>query len=245
MTTTASVETIDPPPRDALRRTARLAGAFYVLTFISIPVLVLYGPAHDPAYVLGAGSDAGIRVGVVLELVVALAGIGTAITLYPVVKRQDQTLALGFVATRTLEASLIFVGAVGLLALVTLRQDLAGAGGPSSSVVGSGLVAVYDWTFTLGQGLMPVANAVLLGTLMYRSGLVPRVIPLLGLIGAPILLVSKLAIIFGLDTAVSPWSGLAAIPIAVWELSLGLWLLFKGFRPCPLTAAIEAERRVR
>lgn len=246
MTTTAAVEAIERPPMEhSLRRTALIAGALYVLTFISIPVLVLYGPVHDHNYIIGPGPDNGVMYGGMLELIVALAGIGTAITLYPVVKRQNQSLALGFVATRTLEASLIFVGVVSLLSVVTLRQNFAGAGGPSLVPTGSALVAVYDWTFTLGQGLMPVANAVLLGTLMYRSGLVPRAIPLLGLIGAPILLASKVATILGIDEGVSTWSGLAAVPVAVWELSLGLWLLIKGFRSCAITAAITADANSR
>ena len=168
MTTTAPAEATERPRLSSLRRTALVAGALYILTFVSIPVLGLYGPVHDPTYILGPGPDSGVVYGVLLELVVALAGIGTAITLFPVVKRQNESLALGFVATRTLEAALIFVGAVALLSVVTLRQDLAGAGGSALIGVGTALVAVYDWTFSLGQGLMPVANAVLLGTLLYR-----------------------------------------------------------------------------
>jgi Domain of unknown function (DUF4386) len=243
MTATARVEATEQPRLGSLRRIALVAGVFYILTFVSIPVLVLYGPVHDPTYILGPGPDNGVVYGVLLELVVALAGIGTAVTLFPVVRRQNESLALGFVATRTLEAALIFVGAVALLTVVTVRQDLAGAGGPALAAIGSALVGVYDWTFSLGQGLMPVANAVLLGTLMYRSGLVPRAIPLLGLIGAPILLVSKITTILGLSDALSAWSALAAVPIAAWELSLGLWLLIKGFRSCPLTVAITTGAR--
>ena len=240
MTTTAAAETTARAPMDSTRRIALVAGAFYIITFISIPVLGLYGPVHDPHYIIGPGPDNGIIYGVLLELVVTLAGIGTAITLFPVVKRQNESLAIGFVATRTLEASLIFVSAVGLLTIVTLRQDLGGAGGASLVATGSALVGVYDWTFTLGQGLMPVANAVLLGTLMYRSGLVPRAIPLLGLVGAPILLIGKITTILGISEATSPWAAIAAVPIAAWELSLGLWLLLKGFRPCPVLAEMKA-----
>lgn len=240
MTTTAPIAGTRRPSTGSLRRTALVAGALYVLTFVSIPVLGLYGPVHDPGYVLGPGPDGAVMVGGLLELVVAFAGIGTAITLYPVVKRQNEGLALGFVATRTVEAALIIVGVVSLLAVVTLRQDLAGAGGPSLVAAAGALVAVHDETFLLGQGLMPVANAALLGTLLYRSGLVPRVIPLLGLIGAPILLVAKLATMFGLTDPLSVWSAVATVPIAAWELSLGLWLLVKGFRPCRITAEIEA-----
>lgn len=241
MTTTARVVATQRSSTGPLRRTALVAGALYVLTFVSIPVLGLYGPIHAPGWVLSAGPDSAVMVGGLLELVVAFAGIGTAITLFPVIKRQNESLAIGFVATRTVEAALIILGVVSLLAVVSLRQDPAGVGGPSMVAAAGALVGVYDGTFLLGQGLMPVANALLLGTLLYRSGLVPRVIPLIGLIGAPILLVAKLATMFGLTDSLSAWSAIATVPIAAWELSLGLWLLIKGFRPCRITAEIDAE----
>ena len=239
MTATISIEAPERRPKDPWRRTSFTAGAFYVLTFVSIPVLGLYGPVHDPRYVVGPGPDTGVIVGGLLELVVALACIGTAVTLFPIVRRQNEGLALGFVATRTLEASLIVVGVVALVAVVTVRQDVAGSLGAAAIPAGAALVAVYDGTFLLGQGLMPVANAALLGTLLYRSGLVPRAIPLLGLVGAPILLTSKIAEMVGISDALSVWSIVAALPIAAWELSLGLWLLVKGFRPCAVVARSE------
>ncbi|HET7661881.1 MAG TPA: DUF4386 domain-containing protein [Oryzihumus sp.] len=222
------------------RRTALVAGVFYLITFVSIPTLALYGPVRtNRDYITTTGANTGVLWGAFLEVVVALAGIGTAVTLFPIVKRQHEGVALGFVATRVLEAAMIFTGVVSLMSLVTLRQDLgaaAGADTASLATTGAAFVATYHWTFLLGQSLMPGLNALLLGSLMYRSRLVPRIIPTVGLIGAPLLITACIATLFGLIDQVSVWSGLAALPVALWELSLGIWLVVKGFRPSPLTS---------
>ena len=224
----------------SLRVTALIGGLLYLITFAaSIPAAaVLLTPViTDPLYVLGAGADTQVVVGCLLDVVNALAAIGTAVVLFPVVKRQNETLALGFVASRILEAAIIFVGIVSLLAVVALRQDVAaGDVDPDSAVaVGSALVAVRDATFVLGPGLA-AANALLLGTLMYRSRLVPRIIPAMGLVGAPLLLASNTATLLGVNETVSLASTLALPGIFFWELSLGLYLTVKGFRPSPITA---------
>jgi hypothetical protein len=234
-------------PMDPMRRTALAAGLFYLVTFISIPTLALYGTLKsDPAWILGSGSDAGVLLGTVLELVVALAGIGTAVALFPVTRRQNEGLALGFVTTRVIEAAMIFTGVVSLLALVTLRQDLGATAGIADTAAlvttGAALTATYNWTFTVGQSLMPGFNALLLGTLLYRSGLVPRALPVLGLIGAPILITATVATMFGAVEQYSALGGLAALPIAVWEFSLGLYLTFKGFKA---SAPIMVEAAAR
>ena len=153
-------------PMDSLRKTALIAGVFYVITFVSIPTLALYGAVQDPNYMVGPGPDTPVILGGVLEIIVALAGIGTAVVLYPVVKRQGEARAMGFVGTRVLEAAAIFVGVASLLTVVTLRQAGAGADG---LVAGQALVAFYDRIFVLGQSLMPVMNALLLGSLLYQS----------------------------------------------------------------------------
>ena len=234
-------------PMDSMRKHALVAGLFYLLTFVSIPTLAIYGPLKsDPAWILGSGPDSGILLGTVLELIVALAGIGTAIALYPVVKRQNEGFALGLVASRTVEAGMIFVGVVSLVSLVTLRQDLGAAavGADASALVitAASHVATYNWAFTDGQSLMPGINALLLGYLMYRSRLVPRVLPVLGLIGAPLLITATIATQFGLLEQYSQVGALAALPVAVWELSLGLWLTFKGFKSsAPIMVAAAAQ----
>ncbi len=219
----------------SLRKTSLIAGAFYLLTFVSIPTLALYSSVRGPNYVLGAGPDSSVIVGAILEMIVALAGIGTAVTLYPVVKRQNQTLALGFVASRVLEAATIYAGIVSLLSIVTLRQSGAGA---AALAAGQALGAQYYWTFLFGQSFIPAVNAVLLGSLLYRSRLVPRALPVLGFFGAALLIAAWAATLFGLLGQVTPVSALAAIPIALWEFSLGLYLVFRGFKPSPLTAGM-------
>src|SRR3954447_16107233 len=214
-------------PMTALRKTALVAGIFYLITFISIPTLFIYGNLKtNQNFITSSGSSTGVLWGAFLEVIVALAAIGTAVTLFPVVKRQNHGMALGFVAVRTLEAAMIFTGVISLLSLVHLRQDLgAAAGADTASLVttGASLIATYNGTFLLGQTLMPCMSAILLGTLMYRSGLVPRAIPLMGLIGAPLLIASTIAVLFGIIEPLSPWSAIAALPVALWELSLALW----------------------
>jgi len=222
-------------PTDSTRTTARVAGILYLITFItSIPAALIFLPPvlTDPAYVLGAGADASVAWGCLLDVLNALAGIGTAVVLFPVVKRWGEALALGFVATRLLEAAVIMIGVVCLLAVVTLRQDLAGTPDAAALVItGNALVAVRDWTFVLGPTLLAAFNALLLGSLMYRSRLVPRVIPTLGLVGAPLLLAATVATLFGHVVPFSPVASLATLPVALWELSLGVWLVVKGFAP--------------
>ena len=224
-------------PMSSLRKTSLTAGVFYLITFVSIPTLFLYSPVKEANYIVGSGPDTQVLIGGLLEIIVALAGIGTAVTLYPVVKRQNQGVALGFVSMRTLEAATIFAGVVSLLSVVTVRQ--AGAG-TDALATGQSLTAQYHWTFLLGQALLPGINAVLLGSLMYKSRLVPRWLPVLGLIGAPIIFASVIAKYFGVYDELSVWSGLAALPIAVWEFSLGVYLTVKGFKPCAITAEMTA-----
>jgi len=228
-------------PMDSLRKTALIGGGLYLITFISsIPAWFLLAPVLDnPDYILGSGSDTQVLLGCFLDLINAFACIGTAVALYPVVKRQNGSAALGFVTSRVIEAAIIVIGVVSLLTVVTLRQDLAGtAGADAASLVttGQSLVATRDWTFLLGPDLMAGINALLLGTLMYRSRLVPRVIPLMGLIGAPLLIAASIAIFFGASSLLL----IAAIPVALWEFSLGVYLVVKGFKSCAITAEMTA-----
>jgi hypothetical protein len=231
-------------PMSPARKTALVAGVFYLITFISIPTLALYGPVKNHRdWILSSGGHTAVLVGGLLEVIVALAGIGTAVTLYPVVKRQNEGIALGFVTARVVEAGMIFTGVVSLLSLVTLRQDLGGAAGANAAALvttGASHVAIYNSTFLLGQSLMPGINALLLGSLLYRSRLVPRVLPVLGLIGAPLLITADIATLFGGIGQTSSWALVAALPVAAWEFSLGVWLVVKGFKPSPITAGMVA-----
>ena len=247
MTTTMHATATKPAGMTSLRKTALVAGIFYLITFISIPTLALYGPVKNHRdWILTSGSHTGVLVGCFLEVIVALAGIGTAVTLYPVVKRQNEGVALGFVTSRLLEAAMIFTGVLSLLSLVTLRHDLGGAAGANAAALvttGASHVAVYNWTMLLGQTLMPCINALLLGTLMYRSRLVPRIIPIVGLIGAPLLIAGVIVTLSAGTGHISAFQAIATLPVAAWEFSLGVWLVVKGFRPSPITAGMEAAGR--
>jgi hypothetical protein len=214
---------------------------FYLITFISsIPAVFLLDPVlNDSNYIVSSGADTRVLWGCFLDLINAVACIGTAVTLFPVVKRQNEGVALGFVTARVFEAAVIVIGVVSLLSVVTLRRDLAGGAGTDDGslvVVGQSLVAIRDWTFLLGPSLIPGVNALLLGYLMYRSGLVPRLIPVLGLIGAPLLIASATATLFRGNHPVTVLAAIATVPIFLWELSLGVWLVVKGFKPSPITA---------
>lgn len=243
MTATARTIEAQQVSMDPSRKTALVGGVFYLMTMVSIPTLALYGPVKSKDFIISSGADTGALLGCFLEVVVALAGIGTAVTLYPVVKRQNEGMALGFVAARTLEAAMLFTGVASLLSLVTLHQDLGTATGVDAAslvTVGASHVATYHWAFTLGGSLMPGINAILLGTLLYRSGLVPRVLPMIGLIGSPLHITVVVLTIFGVIDGVGSVALIAAFPIFVWELSLGIYLVVKGFRPCPITDAMRA-----
>lgn len=221
-------------PMDSMRKAALWAGTMYILTFVSIPKFALYARIEEGGFITGPGPDTGVLVGGILELIVGLAGIGTAVFLYPVVKRQNESLAMGFVGTRVLEAAMIFVGVASLWTIVTLRQDGVGA---DASVLGDALVTLYDRAFLVGQSLMPVLNGLLLGTLMYQSRLVPRWLPVLGFIGATVLTAYNGALLFGLSgQALAVFAGLGVIPIATWEFGLGVYLVAKGFRPSAVAA---------
>jgi len=223
-------------PMDSLRKIALIAGLFYLLTFVSIPTLMLYSSVHEDGYILGSGPDTALIVGGILEIIVALAGMGTAVALFPVLKRQHEGMALGLIASRTLEAAGIFAGVASLLTIAHLRQEGAS---PDAAALGQMLVAFYDQMFRISQGLIPAVNALLLGTLLYRSRLVPRFLPTLGLIGAVTLVSSNVGSLFGLWDQVSPVTAVATLPIAAWEFGLGVWLVAKGFNASsaiPVTA---------
>jgi hypothetical protein len=220
---------------DPTRNHARAAGFFYLLTFAaSIPALLMIQGAVGADHTVTAGHDNSLLTAGFLDFVNALAAIGTAVALYPVLKRQNQSMALGLVMSRMTEAAIIMTGVVSLLAVVTMSQDVPGADPATSQA----LVAVRDWTFLFGPGFMACINAVLLGTLLYKSRLVPRIIPTIGLIGAPLLFTADFANLFGHGEPGVGISMLAAMPIAVWELSVGTWMLVKGFTPSPVTAGL-------
>lgn len=220
------------------RKISLTAGVLYLLTFVSIPTLAIYGSVKSANYILGAGPDTTTIIGGILEIIVALAGIGTAVVLFPVLKKQNESFALGLVAARILESSTIFVGVAFLLSIVTLRQTGVGT---EALVTSHALVALYDRIFLLGQSFMPAICDLLLGFMLYQSRLVPRTLSLIGIIGGPILIVGYLAIMFGLVGRLDPLAALSAVPVALFEFSLGIWLVAKGFNSLAIDSLEKKE----
>jgi hypothetical protein len=221
---------------DSTRRTSFVTGVLFIITFVTaIPAaLVLYTPVLDDAnYIIGAGTDSGVALGALLEVLLIVANVGTAVALFPILKRQNEALALGYVTARLVECTFIAIGIVSVLAVVTLRQDFVGAAGgdPGSFVtVGKSLVAVHDWTFLLGPGfIVGVGNGLILGWLMYRSA-------------GPVLCAGGIAVLFGVIGPDSAPKALAAAPEFVWELSLGIYLMVKGFKLSGVER-LQADRR--
>jgi Domain of unknown function (DUF4386) len=218
------------------QKLARIAGWLFVVTFLtSIPALLLYGPVlnhHD--YILGAGSDSQLSLGALLEVLLAVANIGTAVALFPILKRRSEGLALGFVASRVLESTVIVIGIVSVMAVVTLRQDAHGDNA-SLVLVGQSLVAVKDWTFLLGPGFCSaIGNGLVLGYLMYRSELVPRRLAMVGLAGGAMAFLAATGSLLDVWNKGSAPQNLLTVGEFVWELSLGIYLIARGFRPAAL-----------
>jgi hypothetical protein len=221
---------------------ARLFGVLFLITFVtSILALWLYQPVLDDpvGYIGGAGNDNRILFGAFLELLLIIANIGTAVVLYPVGRRQSEELALGYVAARIFECMFIFLGIVALLGVVTLRQEVAGA---SEGTVAYTLAAIKDWTFLLGPGwVVGWGNGLILGYLMYKSELVPRQAAWLGLVGGPLIIVSGTLVLFGVDHQQGSLQGITTIPEFLWELFLGIYCTFKGFRPSSPILQVDAR----
>jgi Domain of unknown function (DUF4386) len=227
---------------DSTRRLAFVAGVLFLITFItSIAALALFQPVLDDpvGYVAGAGSDNRIFFGAFLELLLIIANIGTAVVLFPMLRRQNEILALGYVTARIVECSFIAVGILAVLTAVTMGQETSGA---DAGTIAYALAALKDWTFILGPGfIVGWGNGLILGYLMYRSGLVPRRLAALGLIGGPLIVASGVAVMFGIFDPEGTGQGIATIPEFFWELGLGLYLTIKGFRPSPLTSGYAGD----
>jgi len=224
------------------RRSAVVAGVFFIVAAVAAIIgLGLEGPVlNNPNYIVaGSGDDTRVILGAFFEVILAISVIGTAVTLFPIVRRQNEGVALGYVAGRVVEAVVIVVGIISVLTIVRLRQAFAGATGADAAslvFVDKSLVAIHDWTFLFGPSLAIGVNTLLLAYLMYRSGLVPRIIPVLGLIGGPVIFAAGTAEMFGLFQQLSVLGATAAIPVTAWEMSLAVWMIVKGFKPSPITS---------
>ena len=245
MTTTSRPSTKNRLSIDFMRKTALVAGVLYLLTFISsIPAVFLQAPVlSDPNFIISGASTDQVRLGALFDIVNSLTAIGTAVALYAVMRRQNQGFAIGFVSSRLFEATILMIGVVSILSIVTLQQP--GATGAEATLlvtVQQTLVTVRNWAFVLGTGV-PALNAVLLGWLMYKSRLVPRAIPVIGLIGAPLFTSWIIGYVLGVTDSGTAWHAIGVAPIFIWELSVGLWMTFKGFRkeaPLMIEAAAES-----
>ena len=228
----------------SFRKTALVGGILYLVTFVgSIASALLVGPAlNDPSYVLGAGADQKIGLGAIFELVNVFGLIGCGIAFFSVVRKVHEGLAIGYLATRLFEGAIITVSVISLLSVITLRQQVAaGADGESLAPVAAALVAVRNWAIVIGSNMAPF-NALMLGTALYRARLVPRAIPALGLVGAPILITFVMGMMLGVAQVGTPFHVVAVLPFFIWELVLGLWLTFKGFNESSPIAVAERER---
>jgi hypothetical protein len=228
------------------RKAARIFGALFILTFItSIAGLLLYGPVlDDKDYVLNGSADGRIALGALCEILLVITNIGTAVVLFPIARRYSETLALSWVASRIVESTIIAVGAICLLSIVTLHQESAGDSG-ALLVQAESLVAIHDWTFLFGPGFcVGVGNGIILGYLMWKSGLVPRRMAMLGLIGGPLILIRATLILFDV---VEPGDAtdVLAVPEILWEAALGLYPLIKGFKTPPAPLADDWQFRTR
>jgi hypothetical protein len=228
----------------SFRKTALVGGILYLVTFVgSIASAILVGPAlNDPAYVLGAGADQQVGLAAIFELVNVFGLIGCGIVFFSVVKRVHEGLAIGYLATRLFEGAIITISVVSLLSIITLHQQVAaGADGGALVPVASALVAVRNWAIVIGSNMAPF-NALMLGTALYMARLVPRWMPALGLIGAPILIAFVIGNILGVAQVGTLFHAAAILPFFVWELALGLWLTFKGFNESSPIAIAERAR---
>jgi hypothetical protein len=232
-------------PTPAENRTARIAGWLMASTFVTsiLAGLVLYKPILDETdFILGSGEDGRIQLGALLEFLLMIGNVGTAVVMYPILRRYSEALSLSYVASRTIESTIIGVGAISLLSILTLRDDLASSIGDAAGtleITGQSLVAVHDWTFLLGPGFCVGVNGLLLGWLMYRTGLMPPRLALLGVVGGPLIFLSAIAVLFGAyeqDGA----HALFSVPEAAFELSFAIYLIVKGFRPSPILSGEPA-----
>ena len=210
------------------QRHGRIFGVLFILTFItSITALILFQSVlDDPAgYIAGGGEDNQIYLGAFLEFLLVLANVGTAVVLYPIVRRQNEALAIGYVGARIIESVFIAAGIIFVLGVVTMRQD-----SPDAADLAVSLAALKDWTFLLGPGMVvPFGNGLILGYLMYKSGLVPRRMAWLGMIGGPLLLFGNFGVLFDWWDQTGLVS-LLVIPEFIWEAFLGIYCAIWGFR---------------
>lgn len=231
----------EPTQMITQRKIAVVVGVLYLITHVtSVGAAALYAPIlGNSDFVIGNGAITPVLLGVLFEIILAMANIGTAVALFPVVKRWGEIIALGYIGLRTLEGAVIAVGVLPLMVVVILRQaaEATTTDPVTLLTISSALVPVYKATLVVGPGFICSINTVLMATLMYRSRLVPRFIPVLGLMGGPLIFVFTAVRMFGNYDQLPDWAGVAVIPIFAWELTLAVYLIARGFRASATSSA--------
>jgi Domain of unknown function (DUF4386) len=231
------------------RKTAKIVGVLFILAAVTAVIgLNLYNPIlNGPDYLLKGSEHANqVILGAVMELILVVSAVGTATTMFPLLRQYNETIALWHVCFRFLEAIIITIGVISVLSLLTLSQEFVAAGAPDpSSFHSSGIIlqAIHDWTFMLGPLFMLGINTVMYSYIFYKTKLVPRFISILGMTGASCVFICSLFVMFGVFPQISFWGAVLAVPVAANEMILALWLLVKGFNENAITSLASKSKR--
>lgn len=224
---------------------SKIVGVLFILAAVTsiIGGLILYKPIlNDPDYLIQGSAHANeVVLGAVMELILVVSAVGTATTMFPILRKFNEAIALWHVCFRFLEAVVITVGVISVLSLLTLSQDYVAVGAPdiaSYQVSGKLLKAVHDYTFLLGPNFFLGINTMMYSYIFYKSRLVPRFIPMLGLTGSGLIILAALLEMFGVIDQISAWGAILALPIFANEMTLAVWLIMKGFN----VSAVDSSR---
>jgi len=229
---------------DSNRKTARVAGALFIIataaSLLSTPFLA---PINASNYLtVFSVNQNQVLVGALLVFIAAASSASIAISLYPVLKKHNQSLALGAVGFRLIEAVMYIVGVIGIISLLTLSQEFVKAGAPASSyfqTLGAVLLAGYNWVGNVGALLAFCLGALMYYYVFYQTKLIPRWLSVWGLVGATLCMVAGLLVMFRLIGPMSTFQVVLALPIAVQEMVLAVWLIVKGFNSSPITSGVK------
>ena len=217
------------------KKSAKIVGVLFILAAVTAVIgLLLYDPIlNGPDYLIKGSEHANqVILGAVFELILVVSAIGTSTTMFPFLRKYNETIALWHVCFRFLEAVIITIGVISVLSLLTLSREFVASGATdTTSFLASGILlkAVHDWTFLLGPNLMLGINTIMYSYIFYKSRLVPRFISILGMTGATLVFAAGLLEMFGVFSQVSVWGGILSLPVAANEMILAVWLIFKGF----------------
>lgn len=231
------------------KKSALIVGILFILAAVTAIIgLILYDPILNGPDYLKKGSQHANQVilGALMELILVVSAVGTATTMFPLLRKYNETIALWHVCFRFLEAVIITIGIISVLSLLTLSREFAAAADPDiASFQASGILlkAVHDWTFLLGPLFMLGINTMMYSYIFYKTKLVPRFIPILGMTGATLVFICALLVMFGVIQQVSVWGAILALPVAANEMILAVWLIVKGFNLSALSSESAKKER--